>query len=474
MFALLALALFAVANGYVSENDFIPSHVDYMGGYTHLGHNRMWGSPLTHHAGLMGGFTGRTFGHPMTTFGAGFTDIHMVKTKLIQGIPCDINDFFTVKHTLPYVPQEELDVIEEIIKKKFTFGMPEIEIHRFEAAILKECVKVKVERGLPIDKLGSAILREAIKAKIVRGDPVDEKEAKICANNIKNKLVKGRPIDQLDAEVLLDFVKNKVSRREPITNLEAELCLELLKLKAITGEPLDTVEAEIVVDCVRNKARRGSPLDHLEEDLLITVVQNKELIHRVGNRALELAVEVMKNKEKRGEPAMATMIQTPVIPHEVKQPISLLDRTNFDDKIRFMHKSQMRPYGVRSLHTTGFGMNRWNVPFGRLHTTGFGLNRWNGPFTGLHTTGFGLNRWNVPFGGLNTITLGSTWNRCPVTGLSFHDVVGTGMTRTPFNVMGMGLRYPSTFTTPFNRMGLTTPFNRMGTWGSVLPTWNLV
>jgi hypothetical protein len=464
MLAILALALFAVANGYVSEKDFIPSPVDVLGhpyGYGNvLGSPFTGGLPSTHRYGLMGGLTGRV-GFPTTTlggYGAGFSDIHMVKSKVIQGIPCDISDFLVVKHTLPYVPQEELDDIEENIKKKIIFSVPDLEFHRFEAAILKECVKVKVERGLSIDKLGSEILKEVIKAKIFRGIPVDEKEAKICANNIKNKLVKKEPVDPLDAEVLLDYVKNKVARREPITNLEAELCLELLKLKAITGEPLDTVEAEIVVDCVRNKARRGSPLDHLEKDLLITVVQNKELIHRVGNRALELAVEVMKNKEKRGEPAMATMIQTPVIPHEVKQPISLLDKTNFDDKIRFLHKSQMRPYGVRSQHTTGFGLNRWNVPFGGLHTAGLGLNAWNVPFHGLHTG----------------MALGSTWNRCPTTG--FYGMFGTGL-NTPWNVMGLGYsRYSRGLTSPFRRYGystpFTTPFNRMGMWGSALPTWN--
>jgi hypothetical protein len=265
------------------------------------------------------------------------TDVHFVKAKLIQGVPCDINDFFVVKHTLPLLPQEECDEIEEILKKKFTFGVPEIEIHRFEAAILKECVKVKVERGLPIDKLGSKILREAIKAKVIRGDPVDEKEAKICANNIKSKLIKGKPVDQLDIEILLDYVKNKVARREPLTNLEAELCLEVLKQKVTSGQPLDSAEAEIIVDCVKNKAKRGSPLGRFDEDLLIAVVQQKQAGRaRVDNWELEMVTECLKNKEKRGEP-LHPLAHIQILPHEVKQPFSLLDKTDFNEKIRFRY-----------------------------------------------------------------------------------------------------------------------------------------
>jgi hypothetical protein len=438
MIAFAALALLAVANAQLYS-----PQTQGVFGYP-------WKQGLmTQRAQFMGLASG--YGYPSTTpFSLhGFQDIQMVKSKLFQGIPCDISDFLVCKHTLPYLPQEEVDEIEEIIKKKIVFTVPDLELHRFEAAILKECVKVKVERGVPIDKLGSEILKEVVKAKIFRGIPVDEKEAKICANNIKNKLVKKEPVDPLDAEVLLEYVKNKVARREPITNLEAELCLELLKLKAISGEPLDSVEAEVVVDCVRNKARRGSPLDRLGEDLLIKVVEDKQLIKRIGNRALELAVQVMKNKEKRGEPIMTHhSLPTTVIPHEVKQPISLLDKTHFDDKIRFVHQNPLRSAG-------------------RLHSV-----------AGFNT--FGMNPWTMgtPFRGLNTLGFGSTWNRCPTSG--FYDVLGRSNLYSPYGFQPnvMSLRYGRGLTIPFRMQAfgispLTTGFTS-GTWGKVLPTWNLI
>jgi hypothetical protein len=203
MIAFAALALLAVANAQLYS-----PQTQGVFGYP-------WKQGLmTQRAQFMGLASG--YGYPSTTpFSLhGFQDIQMVKSKLFQGIPCDISDFLVCKHTLPYLPQEEVDEIEEIIKKKIVFTVPDLELHRFEAAILKECVKVKVERGVPIDKLGSEILKEVVKAKIFRGIPVDEKEAKICANNIKNKLVKKEPVDPLDAEVLLEYVKNKVARRE--------------------------------------------------------------------------------------------------------------------------------------------------------------------------------------------------------------------------------------------------------------------